>query len=120
MERERTKPGDPEFGVYAEVVKWNNTILCLPTWEEILEYEYVRQRGEINMLTEDVQRYAFDHGLYALVTWWQRCKEARISPWKMYEAGIVQYEAENGSRESWITDEMRENVLLRELERKEQ
>ena len=120
MAREQTKSGDPEYGVFTEVVKWNNTMECIPSWAEFLECEYIRERGEINMITESVQRYAYDRGLYNVVIWFQRCKDARISPWTLYDAALNLYEKKYGPRAMWITDEISDEFELIELELKEQ
>lgn len=75
---------DPDYEMYEKVSKWNREMECIPSWSEMLEYEYVRLRGEINMVSGDLQRYAFDHCLYHLVNWIQRCRENKISLWASY------------------------------------
>jgi phosphopentomutase len=117
--KEQTKPGDPEYDTYKNIAQWNNTMECVPDWDEILEYEYVRQRGEINMITENVQRYAYDRGLYACVTWLQRCKDAHVGHWKIYAPSIKMHEKEHGPARTWITDDIKEEFLSRELDTKE-
>jgi hypothetical protein len=119
--REQTKPGDPEFKVYENVAKWHNTILCLPSWQEALEYEYIRQSGKFNMITElnAVKCYAYDTGMYSCVSWIQRCKDARVSPWGSYERAMPEHEKEHGPRETWVSKDMKMKFDERELEAEE-
>lgn len=118
---------DPSRKVFESVAQWNNTVTCLPTWHELIEFEYIRQRGELNMLgTTSVQRYAYDRGLYHCVNWLQRCIEAKISVTQLYSQGVSHYEKTHGDRETWITAKlktawlknehnMREDELKRQL-----
>ncbi len=110
---------DPSRGVFEEVAKWNNTIECLPTWDELLEVEYVRQRGELNMFSGELQRYCFDRGLYNAVEWYERCKSARIHPFQLYSQAIEHYEKDRGPRDKWITENVRISYQERELDLKE-
>ena len=63
------KPGDPSWGVYQSVERWDALFDSLPTWDEMLEVEYIRQRGEINMLTQNVARWAHEHELFHAFVW---------------------------------------------------
>jgi len=112
---------DPSRKVFEEVAKWNNTIESLPEWEEVLEFEYIRQKGEINMLGfHTVQRWAYDRGLYNAVTWMQRCKDAGISYTQLYSQAVDYHEKEHGPRGTWITKEIKAKFSKQELDIKEE
>lgn len=115
--------------VYEDVRKWNNLVVCMPTWEEIREVEYVRQRGEINMVTDDLETYCWNRALMDAVAWIQRCKKARIFWGQYYKIPAVmnKFEAEHGPHDGWITEEYRDEKLAIEyridemlLDRKQQ
>lgn len=110
----------PCHSVFEDIADWHNTMECVPAWEEILEIEYVRQRGELNMFSGELQRYCFDRGLYAAVNWIQRCKDAGVQyRFKLYTAAIDMFEKEHGKRETWITNDVKAEFLERELSEKE-
>lgn len=91
-----------------EVRRWDAEMKCLPTKEEIFEFEIVRSEGKYNMFERDnVQRYAFETGLYHLVNWIERCKEHRISHLSMFNKAFAAAEKDYGPRATWITPEMR-------------
>ena len=108
----------PAKKLYEDVLKWNDTMECVPTWEELLEVEYIRQRGELNMITENVTQYAFDHGLYNAVCWYERCREHHMHPAKLYEQAIKMHEKDHGPIDSWITEDVRMGYEELELETK--
>ncbi len=109
---------DPSYGVFVEVAKWNNTIECMPEWEELLEYEYIRQRGLINMF-DNVGQHAYDTGLLNACVWVMRCQEARISVNQLFSIAVEFYEKEHGPRDTWITDEIRTSYDELELDAEE-
>ena len=90
----------------------NEAFACIPTWEEILEVEYVRDRGEINMLTGGLLTYCHNRGLTNAVAWLERCKEAKVF-WGTYfsQKFIETLEKEHGPKDGWITDEIRYRFL---------
>ena len=101
--------------MYVKAKKWDALYKCIPTWQEMLEFEYVRQRGEINMLDGGLQRYAYDRGLYSMVTWLERCKENHVPFIKTYDLGVSTHSPEHGPRESWITKAVGEKFIALEL-----
>ena len=107
---------DPEYEVRRQAIEWNNSMECIPTWDEILEVEYVRQRGEINMITDDVIGYCASRGLFNAVGWLWRCKEAHLFWGRIYDQVMPSFEKERGPRDGWVTDNVRDEFL--ELEYK--
>lgn len=110
---------DPCRGVFEEVARWNNTVACLPSWNELLEVEYVRSRGEVNMFTDNVARYCFDRGLLNAFEWYERCRIARIHPAQLFSQAIAFYETEHGPHHTWITQDLRDSFEELELDFKE-
>lgn len=93
-----------------EVRRWDAEMKCLPTKEEIFEFEIVRSEGKYNMFERDnVQRYAFETGLYHLVTWIERCKEHRLGYLSMFNKAVAAAEKEYGPRSTWITPDLRKS-----------
>ncbi len=111
MSRERIEPGDPDFGVFTKVASWHMLIESLPTWDEMIEIEYVRQKGDVNMFG-DWQRYAFEKGLYKAVIWIQRCNDNKIPKPQCYDVAMRNFEKEHGPRDTWITKDMKRAFLL--------
>jgi hypothetical protein len=103
-----------------KAIEWHNTMECLPTFEELREVEYIRQRGEHNMFIDNITRIAYDWGLYDAVCWLHRCKEARISWMKVAALAEPELVAEHGPRESWITPEIKRELDDRVLDAEEQ
>ena len=95
-----------------KIAAWHNTFACRPTWDEILEIEYVRSRGEINMISSDLENYCWNRGLVHAAEWIARCKRARTF-WGGYCDGpfMEEFEKEHGPRSTWITDETRDRFL---------
>jgi hypothetical protein len=114
MTKQIPVPGDPDHTMYLKAKRWDDRMRCMPTWDEILEYEYVRQRGEINMLY-GLSRYAFDRGLYALFEWIGRCSDHDMSLWDIYGDGLALHEKEHGPRASWVTGLIKVKFLEREF-----
>ena len=71
------------------------------------------------MFTDNVQRWAFDRGLYHAVVWFEKCKDARLSCSKLYGMAMTLYEKDHGPRDKWITDEFHEKFVGKELELRE-
>lgn len=111
------KQTDQIYPTYSKIKYQIDELKCFPTWEEFLEYECVRCSGKFNMFERDnIQRYAYDVGLYNLVNWIQRCKELGHSYTKMYDPALKHYSAIHGPRERWITSDLEKKLFVRELE----
>ncbi len=119
MEKRIPQHGDPDYDMFIKAQKWDALFKCIPTWQEMLEFEYVRQRGEINMLSGEIQRYAFDRGLYSMVTWLERCKEHRVPFIRTYDLGVSTHSQAHGPRETWITPDVKAKYMSLELSSKE-
>lgn len=89
---------------YKQVVEFDRQVRCIPEWEEIREVEFVRQSGKINMITDNLERYCFDHGLLNAVSWIDRCRKNRMFWGSMYERVLSQYEVDHGPRDTWFID----------------
>lgn len=111
----QTTSGDPEYGVFKVIAGQLNAIAAMPTWEEILEVEYIRESGRVNMLTDNVTRHAFDLGLHGAVEWLERCREARIAPWTAYEIAAKDFARVHGPRCEWLTQDTKDEFELREI-----
>lgn len=59
-------------------------IECCPSEEELSGYEYVRESGEFNMITEmqKVVDMFYKIGAYSTIKWLQKCKKLEVSPWR--------------------------------------
>lgn len=93
-----------------QVKEFYTDVECFPEWEEILELEYARQTGDINMVTDNVTQYCYDHGLLNATSWLMRCHENRKSWIKYYSDAVESFEKEHGHREMWISDELRSSM----------
>ena len=108
---------DQIYPTYSKIKRQIDQMECIPSWEEILEYEYVRQSGKFNMFERDnIQRYAYDSGLYHLVNWIQRCKEFKRSYIELYGPAMKHYSELYGRREKWISGDMKKKLQLKELQ----
>lgn len=91
-----------------------NNVDCLPDWETMVEYEYIRQEGKFNMFSfasDVVQRHAFDCGLYHYVTWVEQVKESKgVNILPTLGKAYSYYESNHGPRENWITNDFRQKV----------
>lgn len=101
-----------------EIIKQHNEIVCLPSFEEFRELELLRQTGRYNMYTDDIMRAAYDMGLYACVTWLDRCKSCRILWQRVAALAEPDFVEEHGPRETWVTPEMKLAHKRIELENK--
>lgn len=108
---------DQVFPTYSKIKNQIDELECFPTWEEILEFEYVRRSGKYNMFEfHNVQRYAYDSGLYNVVNWLQRCKDKKQSYTRLYDIALVHYIKLHGQRDKWISVDFEKNALVQELE----
>lgn len=117
---DRVKPGDPHWGVYEELARWCKCVECIPEWDEILEVEYVRQRGDLNMLDGRLTRYCYDNGLYHATNWLVRCKEWGLSWPSIWQLVLPKFEEKHGPHTTWITPELREMFDEKFLEAEEE
>lgn len=98
---------DPDEGVRKLVEQWQQDVVCFPTWEELLELEYVRRFGDINMFTDDITIFCDTRGLTNAASWLRRLKSAGVMPTQVFKAAIVHYEKTMGPNDLWFS----ENVL---------
>jgi hypothetical protein len=94
---------------------------CLPEFEELREFEYIRQSGKFNMLTEfhQVIEEAKRLGLYNALIWIGRCQENKFSWPVAYSAAIADFEKKHGPRSQWIDDEFKtyiKKAKIRQME----
>lgn len=106
-------PMDPSAGVARLVKQWHLDTVCWPTWEELLEVEYLRRFGNINMFTDDVVTHCKRRGLTQGESWLQRLKDARVLPSRIFGIAVNHYEQTQGPQDSWLTAE-----IIDELQRK--
>ena len=111
--------------IEASVRDWDRTCKALPTWEEMLQVEYVRQRGEINMITDNVYQYCSQNGLSLAMAWYRKCSENKKTPMLMYSIALQHFEKLHGPRGTWLTPQIRNrfdllSVSLQEKALKEQ
>lgn len=97
---------DPSENVKKDVIKWYRDILCFPTWEELLEVEYVRQLGKLNMFTDDIVAFCMKNGLLNAVAWYRRLSAAQVLPTTVFGVAVRYYTDEKGPIDSWLTDEV--------------
>jgi hypothetical protein len=84
------------------VVEFGKKLDSFPTWEEFLEFEFVRQSGEINMITNNLIKHCYDNGFYKAFCWLHRCAENRIAWTFIYQDALSEFEDKNGSRDIWF------------------
>lgn len=102
--------------VEEQVRSWDARMRSFPTFEELRDVEYVRRSGNINMLTENVQRELYDRGRYAGVVWLERCKEHHV-PWQShFTSAIAHYETQHGPVDTWFTTDLLDGWEAGEIE----
>lgn len=94
------------------VLDESKILACIPEWEELLEFEYAREKGEVNMITDNILKYALDHGLVLMACWLQRCVENKVAWITVIDIGIEEAEKIHGPRQHWLTQEHREMFLM--------
>lgn len=97
---------DPAEGVKRLVEKWNVDVICTPTWEELLEVEYVRRYGNINMFTGDVEEKCRQLGLNNAIAWFQRIKRYSAQASTVFSKAVKAYERDHGTQDSWLTKDV--------------
>lgn len=100
--------------IYEKMKSLIDNVNCLPDWETMIEYEFIRQEGKFNMFSfcsNEVQRHAFDNGLYHFVTWVEQIRESRATNIISYLGKAYEYyESKYGPRENWITKDFKQKV----------
>lgn len=103
---------NPIFDLENDVKQWHVDITCWPSWEAILEIEYVRKFCNINMFTDDVQSICSKLKLYNGAEWYSRLKMAGVLPSQIFGVAVRFYERAHGSQDSWLASEMQIGELL--------
>ena len=103
---------DPAEGVKQLVKQWHIDITCIPTWEEVLEIEYLRRFGEINMFTDDVVQTCRNLGLVNGQAWFSRLKLMKVQPTNVFNIAVKFYEQQRGSLDEWLTREVIEGFMM--------
>lgn len=105
---------DSYYEIHNKMKTLINDVDCLPDWETMVEYEFIRQEGKFNMFSfcsNQVQRHAFDCGLYHFVTWVEQIRKSRSTNIISYLGkAYAYYESNYGPRENWITKDFRHKV----------
>ena len=107
--------------VFNDVLKWDRKWRAFPAFEEILEYEFLRREGSINMLSLSIP-YAADRGLYNLAAWIHRCLKNKVSMYVLYADAIHFYTQIEGTTDVWLKNHGRkihERVTARKIEKLE-
>lgn len=92
-----------------KVQDWDRECRCIPTFEALRQFEYLRSLGTHNMLTDDITRASYDLGLFEAALWLNECREQRQSWQTMFRKTEPQYEVEHGKRSTWLTPEVLES-----------
>lgn len=99
-------PSDPFEDIKKILVEWFRNTLCFPSWEEILEVEYVKRQGEINMFTDDVVKYCQQKGLKNAVAWYRRLSQTQTCPSAVFGLAVEHYSREHGLIDTWPDPEI--------------
>ena len=83
------------------VEDWDRDVRCIPTFEEIRDVEYVRQSGEINMITDDLLGTLKKKGLQSGWNWVHRCYKLHSSWATHYSKHLRYMEEHHGNRVDW-------------------
>ncbi len=102
---------DPAEGVKRAVIKWHLDVLSWPTWDELLEVEYVRVHGNINMFTDDVLGFCRERGLLHAVEWYERLHQARALPTRIFGIAVEHYQYERGAQDTWLPEDVVERMV---------
>jgi hypothetical protein len=102
---------DPDEGIKKLVEQWQQDVVCFPSWEELLELEYVRRFGDINMFTDDVTQFCVTRGLANAAGWLQRLKSAGVMPTQVFTAAVRHFEKTKGEVGSWFTEEILRTLM---------
>jgi hypothetical protein len=102
---------DPSEAVKRTVIKWHLDTMSLPSWDELLEMEYVRVHGNINMFTDDVIFHCRERGLMHAVAWYERLRQIYALPSRVFGIAVKYYESERGSQDTWLTEGVVEHMV---------
>lgn len=94
---------------------WDRDVRCIPTFEEIRDVEYVRQSGEINMITDDLLGALKKKGLQSGWNWVYRCYKLHSSWATHYSKHLSYMEAQHGSRVDWCKGDYKLTVERNEI-----
>lgn len=97
---------DPDQGVFNTVVAWHEDMSSLPTWDELIEVEFLRKYANINMFTDDVASYARQIGFTGAASWWERCFRLNKHPSTVWAEAVDRYQKLHGSQNTWITEKV--------------
>jgi hypothetical protein len=97
---------DPDEGVRKLFEEWQQDVVCFPSWNELLELEYVRRYGDINMFTDDVIMFCETRGLSNAAAWLKRLKATGVMPTHVFKISVAHYEKSQGPIDSWLTEDL--------------
>lgn len=89
------------MGIEQEVVQWHCDIHCFPTWEEMLEVEYVRKNSSVNMFIDDVIEQFERYGFKKAIDWYERLSEADVIPTTVFGFAVEFYSRDHGHIDNW-------------------
>ena len=101
------------------VKQWDSFMRTTPTFEEFRDVEYIRQSGEINMVTDNLGRTLCDKGRYAGFLWLQRCRRYKVSWTSHYTPSMQHYTELYGPVSKWFTNELLLKWEEEDLQRQE-
>lgn len=108
---------DPTAEVKKSVLRWHFETLTFPTWQEVLEFEYLRRFGNINMfIVGDVIAACVKHGLLDALHWFERTKSVKAIPSSIFGLAVKHYQTHHGSQDTWLTSEIINELLSRHSE----
>ena len=97
------------------VEDWDRDARCIPTFEEIRDIEYIRQSGEINMITDNLLGALKKKGLQSGWNWVYRCYKLHSS-WATHYCKHLHYmEEKHGSRVDWCKGDYKFAVERNEI-----
>lgn len=103
---------DPTAEVKQSVLRWHLETLTFPTWQEVLEFEYLRRFGNINMfIVGDMIEACIKHGLHHALNWFERVKNVKATPSSIFGSAVKHYQMKHGSQDTWLTSEIIHELL---------
>lgn len=89
------------------VREWDKKSVCIPTFEEFRDIEFVRRSGAVNMFyREGVVRELTKACRWDGIAWIERCMSVGRSWTSMYSAALAFFEKEHGPVDLWYTSEL--------------